>query len=55
MEQLDPVQVKAREYVSLQLGDQVLRLCEMQARLDVLTKQNADLMAALATKAGTDV
>ena len=47
MEQPDPVNAKAREYVALQLGDQVLRMCEMQARLDVQAQQMEALTRAL--------
>ena len=56
MEQPDPVNAKAREYVALQLGDQVLRMCEMQARLDAQAQQVETLTRALDAqkKAGSE-
>ena len=56
MEQPNPVQVKAREYVVMQIGDQVLRMCEMQARLDAQAQQVETLTRALDAqkKAGSE-
>lgn len=47
MEPPDPVQVKAREYVAVQIGDQVIRMCEMQARIDAQAQQIETLTRAL--------
>ena len=38
---MDELQTKTREYAALQLGSQLLQLCELQARIESLTAQLA--------------
>ena len=47
MEQPDPVQAKVRELLILQLGSQILGLCEVSARLHVAEQQIETLTRAL--------
>lgn len=56
----DPVSDKTRELLMLQVGSQILALCEANARLDVMTAQLAqvtterDALKPKTKKAGTE-
>lgn len=54
MEQPDPVAVKTREFVVKQLGEMVLRLCEVEAVNAALAERNKALEEQAHEKAGSE-